>query len=310
VSPRTHLVLGADGQDGALLTDLLARRGERVVACARSIPPDDRPQAPTILWHELDVTDTDAFARLVGEHAPDVVHNLAAVSSVGESWTDPARTDEVNHQAVVRMLEVVAGTPGLRFVQASSSEIFGPVATGVADEQTPLDPRSPYAESKSAAHQAVAAARAAGVPATNLVLFGHTGPRHGRAFVIPTICCQAVEVALGRRGHLELRDPSIRRDWGSARDFVRAFPLAVDAPADDYVIATGELHELHEVARWALEAAGVDAEIRRAPGERPADFGGVRGDASRADRILGWRPEVALRDEVREMVADCRRLAS
>jgi len=306
VSPRTHLVLGADGQDGWLLTELLVRHGEQVVACVRSSLPEGRRPHPGADWQALDITDTDAFGRLVRDRAPDVVHNLAAISSVGESWTDPGSTDEINHRAVVRMLDVVAERPGRRFVQASSSEIFGPVADGVADEQTPLDPRSPYAESKAAAHRAVAAARTRGVPATNLVLFGHTGPEHAPGFVIPTICRQAVEVALGRRSCLELRDPTIRRDWGSARDFVRAFRLAADAPAGDYVIATGELHELGEVAHWALEAAGVDAEIRRAAGERPADFGGVRGDASRAARELGWRAETRVREEVRAMVAAYR----
>lgn len=308
MTPRTHVVLGAGGQDGSALVDLLARQGERVVACVRpggSGRPGGSNRAG-VDWQPLDVTDTTAFARLLGEHSPDVVHNLAALSSVGASWSDPRATDEVNHRAVVRLLEVIARTPAVRFVHASSSEIFGPVSTAVADEDTALDPRSPYAESKAAAHRAVAAARDDGVPATNLVLFGHTGPGHAETFVIPTICRQAVEVALGRRTHLELRDPTIRRDWGSARDFVRAFDLAAVAPADDYVIATGELHDLGEIAGWALEAAGADAAVRRAPGERPADFGGVRGDASRARRVLGWRPEITLRAEVRHMVAACR----
>lgn len=306
MTPRTHLVLGADGQDGWLLTELLVRHGEHVVACVRSRLPEGRRFTPGADWRVLDITDTSAFEFLLRDLAPDVVHNLAAISSVGDSWTDPVSTDEVNHRAVVRMLEVVAQTPGRRFVHASSAEIFGPVAAGLADEQTPMDPRSPYAESKAAAHRAVAAARTRGVPATNLVLFGHTGPEHAPGFVIPTISRQAVEVALGRRSYLELRDPTIRRDWGSARDFVRAFRLAADSPAGDYLIATGELHELGEIARWALEAAGVDAEIRRAPGERPADFGGVRGDPRLAARELGWRPETSLRDEVRAMVAAYR----
>jgi len=304
---RTHLILGADGQDGWLLTELLVGKGEQVVACVRSGLPEGRRPTPGADWRVLDITDVDAFASLLDEQRPDVVHNLAAVSSVWQSWLDPHRTDEVNHQAVVRMLEVVADTQGLRFVQASSAEIFGPVAAGVADELTPLDPRSPYAESKAAAHRAVAAARNRGVPATNLVLFGHTGPMHAPGFVIPTVCRQAAEIAARLRSSLELRDPTIRRDWGAARDFVRAFALAGDAPAGDYVIATGELHDLGEVARWALEAAEVDAELRRAVGERPADFGGVRGDARRAARVLGWSPEVTLRDEVCAMVAAFRR---
>jgi GDPmannose 4,6-dehydratase len=306
VTARTHVVLGAGGQDGSALVDLLVRHGQHVVACVRP-GGSRRPDTSGVDWQVIDVTDTKALARLLAQHSPDVVHNLAALSSVAASWSDPETTDEVNHRAVRRLLDVVAEAPGTLFVQASSSEIFGPVRSGVADEHTPLDPRSPYAESKAAAHLAVASAREDGVLATSLVLFGHTGPRHAAGFVIPTLCRQAVDVAQGRRTHLELRDPGIRRDWGSARDFVRAFHLAAGGPADDYVIATGELHELGEIAGWALEAAGAQAEIRRAPGERPADFGGVRGDARRADRVLGWRPEIGLRDEVHDMVSALRR---
>jgi GDPmannose 4,6-dehydratase len=282
-----HLVTGAGGQDGRLLVDLLRRQGGEVVALSLA---------------DLDVTDTAAFRRLVARHRPDVVHNLAALSSVGRSWAEPETTDAVNHRAVVGMLEVLAELPGTRFVHASSSEIFGPVAAGTADEDTPLAPASPYGEAKAAAHLAVAAARSAGVAATNLILFGHTGPGHDPGFVIPTICRQAAEVARGGRDHLELRDPTVARDWGSAADFVRAFALAADAPAGDYVVATGELHRLGDIARWALDAAGVDAEVRRAPGDRPHDFGGVRGDNRRAARVLGWQPRTSLRAEVEAMV--------
>lgn len=283
-----HLVTGAGGQDGRLLVALLRSQGDEVIALTQA---------------DLDVTDADAFARLVEKHRPDVVHNLAALSSVGQSWRQPELTDAVNHRAVVGMLDVLASYAGTRFVQASSSEVFGPVAGGEADEETPLAPTSPYGEAKAAAHRAVAAARAEGLPATNLVLFGHTGRLHEPDFVIPTICRQAAEVALGRRDHLALQDPRVTRDWGSARDFVRAFALAAHAPADDYVIATGELHQLGEIAAWALEAAGVQAEVRRANGGRPHDYSGVRGVPDKAARVLGWRPEVSLRDEVADMVA-------
>lgn len=299
---RTHLVTGAAGQDGALLCRLLTARGETVVATGRS---HERPAAVPAgaRWHPLDVTDTSAVAALVAETRPDVIHNLAAHSSVAASWSAPEAVDRVNHRAVVGILEVLSGTRRpVRLVQASTAEIFGPVAGGVADERTPLDPRSPYATSKAAAHRAVGAARDSGLPASNLILFGHTGPTQPRSFVIPSICQQAVDAAQGKRAHIELRNPATRRDWGSARDAVRAFVLAVDGPADDYVVATGMLHELSEIAGWAAAAAGVRASVHRVPGDRPADFGEVRGSAVRAADVLGWRPRITLREEVGAMV--------
>ncbi|MGN6252664.1 MAG: GDP-mannose 4,6-dehydratase [Marmoricola sp.] len=296
-----HLVTGASGHDGRLLVGLLAAANDPVVACRRPGSPLLAQQG--VVEAELDVTDVDAFARLVREHAPDAVHNLAAISSVQRSWDDEEAVVAVDHGAVVAMLDVLVDVrPGCRFVQASSSEIFGPVPSGVADEETPLAPVSPYGRAKAAAHRAVVAARGA-LDSTNLVLFGHTGPGHAHAFVLPTIARQAAAVAAGLGDAVELRDPAVARDWGAARDFVRAFPLAADGPAGDYVIATGRLHRLDEIARWALEAAGVQAEVRAAPGHRPADFGGVRGVNRRAAEVLGWRPEVTLREEIDTMVA-------
>lgn len=282
----THLVTGAAGQDGVLLCRLLHAHGHRVVG------------------QDLDVRDTDRFAALVERERPVAVHNLAALSSVGASWQQAEETRAVNETAVTGMLAVLGSLdrpPVL--VQASSSEIFGPAGGGVVAEGAPLRPVSPYGEAKAAAHRAVQAARAAGLPATNLVLFGHTSPLQAPGFVLPTITRQAAQVAAGARRAVELHDPTVARDWGSAADFVRAFALAVDAPPDDYVIATGELHRLDEVAGWALAAAGVaEAPVRATGGRRPHDEGWPCGDASRAARVLGWRPTVPLRQVVVAMV--------
>lgn len=302
---RPQLVTGVAGQDGTLLARLLLARGERVVGTVT--PGSDGGQSPYLSGveiAELDVRDTDGFAALVARVDPAAVHNLAAHSSVGRSWDDPEGTDAVNHAAVVGMLEVLRGQD-VRFVQASSSEIFGPVEAGVADESTPLNPTSPYAEAKARAHRAVAASREAGLAATNLVLFGHTSALHAPTFVLPSITRQAAAVALGRGDGVELRDPTVARDWGAAVDHVRAFTLALDGPPGDYVIATGELHQLADVARWALAAAGVSGSVGVASGEaaRRNDFGGVRGLSARAVRSLGWRPSVTLQQTVEHMVS-------
>ncbi len=314
---RTHLITGILGQDGIWLSRQLLRQGDRVVGTIS--PTSDKARLVYLegaAVHVLDLRDHAGFARLVSEVRPDLVHNLAAMTSVGASWEGPDLVEEINHLAVRRMLETIADGPGPTptFVQASSAEIFGPVAQDLAvDELTPLNPVSPYAEAKAAAHEAVARARHDGLRATNLILFGHTSALHPSGFAVPRLTEQAAEVGLGRRASIALRDPSIQRDWGSARDYVRAFADAADAPAGDYVIATGQMHTLAELGTWALEAAGAPVGPVAASGEpsRPNDFGGVRADPSLAARELGWVAQRRLRDEVISMVeVATRRLSS
>jgi len=255
---------------------------------------------------EQDVRDTDGFASLIATHAPRAVHNLAALSSVGASWGQPDLFREVNAEAVIGMLAVLRTTSTAPvFVQASSSEIFGPAASGTTvDESTPLHPASPYAEAKAAAHRAIAAARSDGLPATNLILFGHTGPLHGAHFALPTLCRQAAEAAAGKRTSVELNDPTTTRDWGAATDTVRAFSTAASATAGDFVVATGRMHALAEVATWALDAAGRPELPVSATGmSRPNDFGRIAADAGRARAVLGWLPTTPLRQVIATMVA-------
>ncbi|KQY56938.1 MULTISPECIES: GDP-mannose 4,6-dehydratase [unclassified Nocardioides] len=326
---RTHLVTGVGGQDGILLARHLLAAGDRVIG---TVTTHDDPRLavylPGVTLEELDVRSTASFESLVRQHRPDAVHNLAALSSVGASWDSPELTDAVNHRAVLGMLSVISSS-GMDFIQASSSEIFGPVEAGAVTEDTPLNPVSPYGEAKTHAHVAVAEARTAGARASNLVLFGHTSPLHDAGFVLPTIARQAAEVALGRADGIALRDPSVTRDWGAAADHVRAFALAVGAPYGEYVIATGRTHRLADVAAWALEAARADPSpvpddpspvpddpqnsrrvdqnsrrVVRASGEqaRRNDFGGAYGDSTRAATNLGWWPTITLRETIEQMV--------
>ena len=244
---------------------------------------------------------------MLAQHHPVAVHNLAAMSSVGASWDDVETTRAVNETAVTGMLATLAalGPAAPVFVQASSSEIFGPIASGsTVDETAALHPVSPYAEAKAAAHRAVVGAREAGLHATNLVMFGHTSPIHAPTFVLPRITRLAAEVAVGRRDTVELHDPSVSRDWGAAVDYVAAYALAVEAPAGDFVLGTGDIHSLREVVDWALAAAGVPDTPLVTTGEpRPNDFGGVAADAAHARDVLGWRTVTPLRSVVEQMVA-------
>jgi GDPmannose 4,6-dehydratase len=305
---RTHLVTGVAGQDGVLLARLLLARGDRVIGTV--LPGTDNPLAIYLERVEVlehDVRDVDGFARLVEAHRLDVVHNLAALTSVGASWGSGDDVRAVNQTAVEDMLDVLRRrADSLRFVQASSSEIFGRAGGpgSVVDAQTALAPLSPYAEAKAAAHRAVQQARATGLGATNLVLFGHTSVLQAGQFVLPTVAEQAAEVGRGRRERITLRDPTTSRDWGSARDFARAFDLAASGDCGDFVIGTGEVHSLGEIVAWALSAAAVDGAPVTPSGEdaRPDDFGGLRAGLSVSARDLRWSPTVTLRAEIEHMV--------
>lgn len=305
-APRTHLVTGVTGQDGVLLARLLRARGERVVGLVRPGSPSAPTMAPYLDGVELvecDLSSLPDVGAAVDAAEPDAIHHLAGLSSVGRSWDDPESTYAVNAGAAQVVLDV-AVERDIPLVHASSSEIVGAGDGPLVTETTPLAPVNPYGDAKAAAHRAVDAARASGARATNLVLFGHTSPLQGPDFVLPTITRQVAEVALGRRDTVSLRDPSVARDWGAAVDVVRAFAAAVEAPPGDYVVATGELHSLGEVAAWALTAAGVPAGPPATSGEaaRPHDVTGLVGDASLAALVLGWRPAAPLRAVVEQMV--------
>lgn len=327
-----HLVTGVTGQDGVHLARALHAAGHVVVGTwlpeHRSPHLVHLPRSDRLRLAALDVRDDATFAQLLEQHRPDVVHHLAALSSVGDSWQQRDLTDEVNHRAVVRMLarlEEHAQRHGRapRLLFASSSEIFGAAVPGaLLDERSPLRPVSPYGEAKARAHEAVVAARARGLDATSLVLFGHTSPLHAPRFVLRQIVRQSAERALGRREVVAVRDPSVARDWGSAPDLMRAFVAAAAAErTEDLVVATGRAHTLGEIAEWAADAAARDAAdtsggradaalvVGGPDTARPRDVTGVCGDASRAEAVLGWRPTVPLRAEVERMVrVDLRRL--
>lgn len=303
---RTHLITGITGQDGALLARLLLRRGDRVVGTSMSgSAAHTAPLLGGAVVIRQDVRDMAGFERLLDEHRPDTVFNLAAPSSVAASWDTPAQTRAVAQEAVENMLTVLLGrsTPP-RFVHASSSEIFGPPREGEAPthEDTELNPVSPYGEAKAAAHVAVQQARHHGLEAANLVLFGHTSVYQSSGFVLPTIAHQAAEVAAGTRAHIVLQDPSISRDWGSAHDVAAAFADSVDSEARDLVIATGQLHSLGLIAGWALTSLGQDpSRVVSSGATRPNDFGGRVGNAARALEHLGWLPRRTLAEEITDM---------
>lgn len=317
-TPRTHLITGVAGQDGVLLARALLARGDRVVGTTQN--GNAGVMACYLAGVEVrphDLRDHGNFRNLIHELRPDSILNFAAVSSVAHSWQEPTLTKQVNQTAVEQMLASLRdlGLHRTRFVQASSADIFGPPAESgeVTTENTSLNPVSPYAEAKANAHLAVLEARREGLSAGNVILFGHTSVLQRTEFVLADIARQAAEVGAGARAFLSLRDPQVRRDWGSASDVVNGVLATLGSPPDDFVLATGRLHSLAEVSTWALGTVQSGERTARTSGEvaRPHDFDGRIGDSARARAVLGWTPSISLESEIKRMVTvNTRRILS
>jgi GDPmannose 4,6-dehydratase len=315
-TPRTALITGIAGQDGVLLTRHLLARGYAVVGTRQpGIPYTLEPYLAGATVVEHDLVETDGFVELFRAHEPDEVYNLAGFSSVARSWEVPDLVQEVNAAAVERMLDVLQGSR-TRFFQASSAEMFGPNAPNPQTESTPLRPDNPYAESKTRASAAAAAAREAGLFTSVGILYNHESPLRDRHFVTRKITSAAAEIAAGTRDEVELGNLDVTRDWGAAREYVVAMHAALqhDEPGD-YIIATGQTHTLRDLVEAAFAAAGVSdcwSRVRQDPDlMRQSDIAARFGDPSRAREVLGWEAKVSFEELVREMVeVDQRRVAT
>lgn len=302
------LITGITGQDGHYLARQLAADSVEVhgVVAAGS----DRPAEETAEYHPIDLSKP-GVGELISSLQPDVVFNLAAVSSVARSWQDPMATAVVNGLAVAEMLASISELHrrhrDVRFVQASSAEIFGSAETSPQNESTPLRPVSPYGAAKAYGHQLVGTYRASGLFASSCILYNHESPLRPDTFVTRKITRAAARIAMGRQDVLELGSLETRRDWGWAPDYVDAMirVAAADAP-DDYVIATGESHSIEDFAHVAFARAGVDQWRERVVVStafaRPVDPVSLVGDASRARALLGWAPSVTFSELVHRMV--------
>jgi GDPmannose 4,6-dehydratase len=243
------------------------------------------------------------------------VYNLAAQSFVKTSWNQPLLTGQVTALGATNVLEAVRiASPEARFYQASSSEMFGMIQEPVQNERTPFYPRSPYAVSKLYAHWMTVNYRESfGLHASSGILFNHESPLRGIEFVTRKVTDGVARVKLGLSKELRLGNLDARRDWGHARDYVRAMWLMLqqDKP-DDYVVATGRTTSVREMCRIAFAHVGLDWQefVRSDPAFlRPAEVDVLLGDATKAKTVLGWNAEISLEDMFREMVdADLARL--
>jgi len=312
----TCLITGVSGQDGAYLAQLMLEKGYRVIGMMRRSASSD-VIGERLRWlgilHEVELVDGDlldlsSLIRLLQTWQPDEVYNLGAQSFVAASWNQPLLTGQVTGIGAANLLEAVRiARPGARFYQASSSEMFGRIQEPRQTETTPFYPRSPYAVAKLYAHWMTVNYRESfGMHASSGILFNHESPLRGIEFVTRKITDGVARIKLGMARELPLGNLDARRDWGHARDYVRAMWLMLqqDTPSD-YVIATGRNSSIRDFCRLAFEHAGLNFEdhvITRNDLMRPAEVDVLLGDASKAKHKLCWQPTVTLEDMVAEMV--------
>jgi len=300
----TALITGVAGQDGIYLARRLLADGTRVVGTV--LPGNSRAAAPYLAGVEVvehDVRDTTGFRELVRRHAPDEVYNLAAVSSVSVSWSNPEYTAATNVDAVAGMLEVLVERGGTRWFQAASAEEHG----------TAQD--SPYARSKAQAHHLTTEARERhDLFACSAVLYNHESPLRAPHFVTRKITRAAAEISLGKRETVALGNLDVSRDWGHARDYVDAMARMLRRDvAEDLVIATGVAHTLEQLLLTAFGAVGIDdpwQHVEQDPAlVRPSDTAVLVGDPTGARDALGWTATTSFDETIRDMVSvDVRRV--
>ncbi len=312
----TALITGITGQDGAYLAQHLLGKGYRVVGLVRRSASSD-VIGERLRWLGVlndvelldgNLTDLSSLIRVLQQHEPDEIYNLAAQSFVAASWQQPLLTGTVTALGAANVLEAVRiARPGARFYQASSSEMYGMIQEPRQCERTPFYPRSPYAIAKLYAHWMTVNYRESfGLHASSGILFNHESPLRGIEFVTRKITDGVARIKLGLGHELALGNLEAKRDWGHARDYVRAMHMMLQqAEASDYVIATGRTTSIREFCRLAFGHLGLDYEefVRVDPRfMRPAEVDVLLGDPGKAKERLGWSPELSLADMVAEMV--------
>ena len=320
---RRALITGITGQDGAYLAQLLLDKGYVVHGVVRRSSHagvlNHRLKwlgiADAVTLHDGNLLDLSSLMRIVHEVKPDEVYNLAAQSFVTTSWQQPILTGQITGLGTVNLLECVRTLcPDARYYQASSSEMFGLIQEQVQSEATPFYPRSPYGVAKLYAHWMTINYRESfGLHASNGILFNHESPLRGIEFVTRKVTDGIARIKLGMAKELRLGNIEAKRDWGHAKDYVRAMwmMLQQDAP-DDYVVATGRTTTVRDMCAIAFRHVGIEMEDYLVIDEklfRPAEVEVLLGNPSKAEAALGWRAETSLEDMIQEMVeADLKRL--
>jgi len=310
--PKRALITGVTGQDGSYLAEFLLAQGYTVIGMVRRSSTLNFERIAHIQDQiELvagDLLDEVSLINTLRDHRPNEVYNLAAQSFVQTSFSQPVLTGETTALGVTRVLDAIRLVdPEIRFYQASSSEMFGKVQEVPQRESTPLHPRSPYGVAKVYGHWITVNYRESyGLHASSGILFNHESPRRGLEFVTRKVTHGVARIAQGLDDKLALGNLDAQRDWGYAADYVRAMWLMLqqDVPGD-FVVATGQTHQVRELCRLAFDAAGLDWEQHVVTDERflrPAEVDLLVGDPTRAHQVLGWQPEVDFAGLVAMMV--------
>ena len=316
------LVTGVTGQDGAYLSQFLLDRGYEVFGLLRRSASadviDERLRwlgiGGKVRMLDGNLIDVSSLIRVVQEVKPHEVYNLGAQSFVKSSWNQPLLTGQVTALGAANMLEAVRiAWPQARFYQASSSEMYGLIQEPLQNEKTPFYPRSPYAIAKLYAHWMVVNYRESfGLFGCNGILFNHESPLRGIEFVTRKVTDGAAQIKLGLATDLKLGNLEAKRDWGHARDYVRAMWMMLQQDvAEDYVVASGRTTSVRDMCRIAFAHVGLHYEDHVTTDQaflRPAEVDVLLGDASKARTKLGWQPQITLEELIGEMVdADLER---
>ncbi len=314
---KKALVTGITGQDGSYITELLLKKGYEVWGIIRRSSsfhtgridhlykdPHEKPHLRLVYG---DLTDGGNLFTIVNELQPDEIYNLGAQSHVKVSFEIPAYTVNTDALGTLRLLEALRSMKKPpRFYQASSSEMYGKVVETPQSEKTPFYPRSPYGCAKVYSFwQTVNYREAYGLFACNGILFNHESPRRGETFVTRKITRAATRIKLGLQEKLYLGNLDAKRDWGYAGDYVEAMWLILqqDKP-DDFVIATGETHSVREFVEEVFGCLDMDWHkyIEVDPVYfRPAEVDMLQGDATKAAKVLGWKPKVSFKELAKMM---------
>ena len=315
---KRALITGITGQDGSYLADLLLEKDYQVFGLVRRSSTSNYRRIEhlkdKITLIPGDLLDQMSLIQAVKEANPDEVYNLAAQSFVPTSWTSPLSTGEFTALGVTRMLETVRLIkPKAKFYQASSSEMFGNTPHTPQNEQTPFSPRSPYGVAKVYGHFITLNYRESyNLFAVSGICFNHESPRRGLEFVTRKISDGVVRIKLGLAKDLKLGNLDAKRDWGYAPDYCRAMYLMLQQPKpQDFVIGTGVAHSVKDFVKAAFDTVGLDWKKYVKIDKkfiRPAEVDHLVADASKAKKILKWKPEVSFEQLVKIMVdADLER---
>ncbi|NTU69687.1 GDP-mannose 4,6-dehydratase [bacterium] len=319
MSKKRALITGITGQDGSYLAELLLSKDYEVFGMVRRASTETAGRIEHIrdkvTLLQGDLLDQSSLVEVLHEVMPDEIYNLAAQSFVPTSWNQPVLTGEFTGLGVTRMLEAMKKVcPKSKFYQASSSEMFGKVQEVPQSENTPFYPRSPYGVAKAYGHFITVNYRESfDLFACSGILFNHESPRRGLEFVTRKITDGVAKIKLGLATELSLGNLDAKRDWGFAGDYVEAMWLMLQQDkADDYVVATGETHEVKEFVQIAFDRVGLDWSkyVKLDPKfVRPAEVDLLIGTPEKAKKVLGWSPKVSFKQLVEMMVdADLKRL--